>query len=116
MVLEALEGVKWNLSLDQWTSTRQHTAEDSLLQEREACRHAQTCGTRDVRQDRNECTHSDEDVNTLHVDTHTPEQLQDRGEEPTHQPKTFSVLSTDSGFEGNVTSCLQLSLTLLPLC
>ncbi|KAM9346917.1 protein associated with UVRAG as autophagy enhancer [Symphorus nematophorus] len=65
MVLEVLEGVKWTLSFDQWTSTmdtHQHT-------------HCKTT-----------CTH-------------THESSCSEEEEAEHQPKTFSVLSTDSGFE-----------------
>uniref|UniRef100_A0A7N6A4P2 Rubicon Homology domain-containing protein n=1 Tax=Anabas testudineus TaxID=64144 RepID=A0A7N6A4P2_ANATE len=72
MVLEVLEGVKWNLSSDQWTSssdTHQHTdrrtcthrhtssAEDSLLHEHKqrckVCRHTQSHGTCNDRHENN---------------------------------------------------------------
>lgn len=128
MMLEVLEGVKWNLSFHHWTSTmdthrhadyetctHRHTssAEDSLPREHEVCRHTQGCGTSDARQENNKRRRSDEDVKMLHDNTHTPEDAhvhqhaQDTGEEEIkHQPKTFSVLSTDSGFEGNMTPWL----------
>ncbi|XP_026232957.1 protein associated with UVRAG as autophagy enhancer isoform X2 [Anabas testudineus] len=130
MVLEVLEGVKWNLSSDQWTSssdTHQHTdrrtcthrhtssAEDSLLHEHKqrckVCRHTQSHGTCNDRHENNKRRHSDEDMKILHnnthsaEDAHTQQHTQNAEEEDSenhevpHQPKTFSVLSTDSGFE-----------------
>lgn len=136
MVLEVLEGVKWTLSFDRWTSmmdTHQHTdcymcthrhtnsAEDTAPHEHEqrckACRHNQTCSAGDPKQESN--THSDKDVKTAHGNTHyshihTHQHTQDEEEEEAgndeaeRQPKTFSFLSTDSGFEGKIIFTLHL--------
>ncbi|XP_044073601.1 protein associated with UVRAG as autophagy enhancer isoform X2 [Siniperca chuatsi] len=124
MVLEVLEGVKWTLSSNRWTSTtdthqrthcnmctRRHTssAEDSPPHEHnqryKACRHTHCCSA-----GVNKHRRSDKDVKTSHRNTHssyvhTHQHTQDEEEEEAgndeaeHQPKTFSVLSTDSGFE-----------------
>lgn len=125
MVLEVLEGVKWNLSFDQWTSTmdtqrhadyktcthrRTSSAEDNLPHEHQVCRHTEGCGSKrrhsgeDVKM-LHDCTHSSEDAHTQQHAQDTEEE--DAGNEETKQPKTFSVLSTDSGFEGNMSSWLK---------
>ncbi|XP_040912665.1 protein associated with UVRAG as autophagy enhancer [Toxotes jaculatrix] len=102
MVLEVLEGVKWTLSCDRWTSimdthqttgynmsTRGYTgsAEDSPT-----CEHKQRCKVNRHTQSRR----SDRRTHSSYV--HTNQHTQDK-DEAEGQPKTFSVLSTDSGFE-----------------
>nr|XP_020477223.1 protein RUBCNL-like [Monopterus albus] len=116
MVLEVLEGVKWTLSFDQWTSSidmHQHTdcssmythshpnsAEDSPPH---GHRHAQNCSAGDGKQENNkhkgdETTHSSEDAHT-HQCTQDTEEEEAGSDEAERQMKTFSVLSNDSGFE-----------------
>ncbi|XP_045909030.1 protein associated with UVRAG as autophagy enhancer isoform X1 [Micropterus dolomieu] len=120
MVLEVLEGVKWTLTSTMETHgsmcTCGHTssAEDAPPHEHdqryETCEHSHTCSTDDHEQHNNKHSHSDDDVKTSHTETHssyvhTHQHTQDEEEEDAgndraeHQPKTFSVLSTDSGFE-----------------
>ncbi|XP_067460603.1 protein associated with UVRAG as autophagy enhancer [Thunnus thynnus] len=122
MVLEVLEGAKWTLSFDQWTSvmdTHQHTysrcrqtktgSSVDHKQRRKACRHKQCCSIVDTKQEDNKSRHSDGDNETSHRNTyssktyvHPHQHNQDKEEEGAgnndHQSKTFSVLSTDSGF------------------
>lgn len=134
MVLEVLEGAKWTLSFDQWTSamdTHQHTyykmcthghtgSAVEHMQKCKACRHTQHCSTVDAKQEDEKSRHSDGDNETSHRNTytsktyaHTHQHNQDKEEEEAgnneHQPKTFSVLSTDSGFEGKIilTVCIE---------
>lgn len=126
MVLEVLEGAKWTMSFDQWTSvmdTHQHTysrcrqtktgSSVDHKQRRKACRHKQCCSIVDTKQEDNKSRHSDGDNETSHRNTHSsktyvhPHQHnQDKEEEGAgnndHQSKTFSVLSTDSGFGGKM--------------
>ncbi|KAI3356405.1 hypothetical protein L3Q82_017206 [Scortum barcoo] len=93
MVLEVLEGVKWTLRFDRLTDTHQHTHCCT-------CTHSHT-GHTPTEND----AHSDEDERTSHGNTHYSHEhthqhtLDEEEEEAEHQPKTFSVLSTDSGFE-----------------
>ncbi|XP_042350535.1 LOW QUALITY PROTEIN: protein associated with UVRAG as autophagy enhancer [Plectropomus leopardus] len=114
MVLEVLEGVKWTLSST--TDTHGHThcdmcthghthcdmctqghtqscAEDAATHEQrcEACRHTHTCST-----------HRDTHPSYEHEHTHPhtrDEEEEAQTDEAEHLPKTFSVISTDSGFE-----------------
>ncbi|XP_071328760.1 protein associated with UVRAG as autophagy enhancer [Trachinotus anak] len=123
MVLEVLESVKWTLSSERQNptvDTHQHreckmythrytsSAEDSPTREHtqrgEAEGHTQSC-----KQESDKSRHSDEISHRsthssyyVHANQHTQdeEEEQDTGtDEAEHQPKTFSVLSSDSGFE-----------------
>lgn len=97
LVLEVLEGVKWTLGIDQWTSMmdKPHDTHCKTRQKKERSSaddspaHRQTCET-------HKHTHSEEHATT---DSHWCE---NRDEEPGSDPekKTLSFLSTDSGFEG----------------
>uniref|UniRef100_A0A4W6CTF7 Rubicon PI3K-binding domain-containing protein n=1 Tax=Lates calcarifer TaxID=8187 RepID=A0A4W6CTF7_LATCA len=116
MVLEVLEGVKWTLSCDPRTST-QHTdynmcthrhtnsAEDCLTREHkqrcETHRLTQSCSSRQSRHSE-KMSHRNTHSSNVHTNRHTEdkEEEEDTGnDEAEHQPKTLSVLSTDSGFE-----------------
>lgn len=95
MVLEVLEGVKWTLMMD----THKHT---SSAGEEASQRHEERNASPEHHKERK----SDEDLKASITNTH-PFCAQDeydseevRGEE--HQKKTFSVLSSDSGFEGTL--------------
>lgn len=104
MVLEVLEGVKWTLSSDGWTSTMEshcdmcthrhtHSWTEGVPPHEQRCktnRHTQTC-----RPHRN--THS----SNVHTQQHRQDEEEEEAgnDETEHPPKTFSVLSTDSGFE-----------------
>uniref|UniRef100_UPI0037E988C3 protein associated with UVRAG as autophagy enhancer-like isoform X2 n=1 Tax=Semicossyphus pulcher TaxID=241346 RepID=UPI0037E988C3 len=114
MVLEVLEGVKWTLTMD----THRHTHCQTCTHTHMSCAEAepsheqtQSCKVRHREQHR----HPDEDEETSRRNTHsfqehTHQHTQEEEEavtEAPHQPKTFSVLSTDSGFEdGGVDSTL----------
>lgn len=121
MVLEMLENAKWTLSLDQWRSTmdtnclmckerHKSSAQESSPQKQtfRLHRHKVKCSRVDPRRERYKRRHLDEDMKTSHRETHpcVEQQTQDKAEEeagkdePKHQMKTLSVLSTDSGFEG----------------
>ncbi|KAF1383027.1 hypothetical protein PFLUV_G00149980 [Perca fluviatilis] len=96
MVLEVLEAVKWSLSGEGWThcdmcrDRHRSAAEDEQ-------RHVQICSAGDPTQDNTETSHG----NTHYSCAHTHQRTQDE-EEAEHLPKTFSVLSNDSGFEDYV--------------
>ncbi|XP_062287736.1 protein associated with UVRAG as autophagy enhancer [Scomber scombrus] len=115
MVLEVLEGAKWALSFDRWTSAmdsqqntcrkmRAHTGSAlELKQRRKACRRSTVNAKQEVNM-----KHADGDNETSRRNTHffksyahwhnqNKEEEEERKNE--HPPKTFSVLSTDSGFE-----------------
>ncbi|KAK2840375.1 hypothetical protein Q5P01_014115 [Channa striata] len=102
MVLEVLEGVKWTLTSEQRTSTgdRTFTRRDmSSADDKEAGRSGE-----DVETSRD---------NTCRCTKDTEEEEKAEKDEIKHQPKSFSVLSTDSGFEdygGNTTLTHQGSL------
>ncbi|XP_005475326.1 protein RUBCNL-like [Oreochromis niloticus] len=120
MVLEMLENAKWTLSLDQWRSTmdtnclmykERHkiSAQESSPQKQtfRLHRHKVKYSRVDPRRERYKRRHLDEDMKMSHRETHScvEQQTQDKEEEeagkdePKHQMKTLSVLSTDSGFE-----------------
>ncbi|XP_028447260.1 protein RUBCNL-like isoform X2 [Perca flavescens] len=87
MVLEVLEAVKWSLSGEGWT-------------------HCDTCRDRHRSAAEDEQRHTQDNSETSHGNTHysgahTHQRTQD-DEEAEHLPKTFSVLSNDSGFEDYV--------------
>ncbi|XP_070694137.1 protein associated with UVRAG as autophagy enhancer [Pempheris klunzingeri] len=118
MVLEVLEGVKWTLSCNRWTSmmcTQQRThcelcalsvtAEDlpphEHKQKRKACKCTHTCNAADPERD-DDVKSSHRSTCSSYVNTHQHtqhEEEEETGNREAEQPKTFSVLSTDSGFE-----------------
>ncbi|XP_027147099.1 protein RUBCNL-like isoform X3 [Larimichthys crocea] len=93
MVLEVLEGVKWTLSF-----THQHTHCEMCVKTHESCH-----GVGEPRHEKNTTGRSDENTHSSYVHTHQHTQDEEEEEaghdEAEQQPKTFSVLSTDSGFE-----------------
>lgn len=115
MVLEVLEGVKWTLSSEQQmdttntTDTHQHTrtctytswAEDSPI-----CEHKHnTLHTQSCKRGTDEMSHTNtHSPHYIHTSQHTSDEEEGDtgGEDAEHQPKTFSVLSSDSGFEGKI--------------
>ncbi|XP_047456024.1 protein associated with UVRAG as autophagy enhancer isoform X2 [Mugil cephalus] len=120
MVLEVLEGVKCTLSSDRDTSTdtryrtraQTHTgsSQDTPPQTRvwkRADGHQRACGMVDPKPKSYKRRHSDEDRKTSHKETNSntqctwsKEEVEEAGNgEAQHQGKTFSILSTDSGFE-----------------
>lgn len=112
MVLEVLEGVKWTLSFNRRT-TQQHThckvcthrhTSPTDTQRCNTQQHIHACSAGDPAQV-NSVTVSHRNTHSSYVHTHLCSQDEDEEEdagndEAEHQPKTFSVLSTDSGFEG----------------
>uniref|UniRef100_A0A8P4KB62 Rubicon Homology domain-containing protein n=1 Tax=Dicentrarchus labrax TaxID=13489 RepID=A0A8P4KB62_DICLA len=110
MVLEVLEGVKWTLSSDRWTpmmDVHQHTKckmcrhTSSAEDIHRACRHTQTCREGRPSHKNMKTSHRNTHSSYVHTHQHTQdeEEEEDRNDEAEHPPKTFSVLSTDSGFE-----------------
>ncbi|XP_040005280.1 protein associated with UVRAG as autophagy enhancer isoform X5 [Xiphias gladius] len=111
MVLEVLEGVKWTLGFDQWTSTMdarayRSSAEDSPTREhheqgREANGHTQSGadggGSKSRRSDKT--SHRRTRSAYLCTNQHTQEEEATGNDGAERQPKTFSVLCADSGFE-----------------
>ncbi|XP_026152105.1 protein associated with UVRAG as autophagy enhancer isoform X2 [Mastacembelus armatus] len=108
MVLEVLESVKWTLSPGHADSAaRQHTGcrtwthrrssgQDSDRRHRwKASRHTQSGGTGDAKHNN---THRSE-VTHVYQHTHEAEEEEAEKDEAERPPKTFSVLSSDSGFE-----------------
>ncbi|XP_060909559.1 protein associated with UVRAG as autophagy enhancer isoform X2 [Labrus mixtus] len=126
MVLEVLEGAKWTLMMDTHQNTQQHTLCPACTQQHTHC---QTCTQQHTSSSEDETpleqtqsshhrntvreilahTHSDKNMQTSHRNTHSSyahthkhTQEEEEGvayEEAKHQPKTFSILSNDSGFE-----------------
>ncbi|XP_031142709.1 protein associated with UVRAG as autophagy enhancer isoform X2 [Sander lucioperca] len=95
MVLEVLEAVKWNLSYEGWTHCDMCTDRHRSAAEDEQ-RHVQICSLGDPTQDNTKTSQTN-----THSCAHTHRRTQDE-EEAEHLPKTFSVLSNDSGFEDYV--------------
>ncbi|KAF3694401.1 Protein RUBCNL-like [Channa argus] len=96
MVLEVLEGVKWTLTSQQQTST-----DDRTCTRRDTT--SADCPLQSTQED-NKAGCSGEDVESSRNNTHQCTQDTGEEEEPgkneiKHQPKSFSVLSNDSGFE-----------------
>lgn len=85
LVLEVLEGVKFTLGPDQWTST----VDSECMMTQRSCAE-QNIGTQKHKDTRTEsqswCENQDEEPESFNTD---------------HQRKTLSFLSSDSGFEGN---------------
>ncbi|KAM6955509.1 protein associated with UVRAG as autophagy enhancer [Lycodopsis pacificus] len=117
MMLEVLEGVKWTLSSDRWTSTmdtHQHShcntcahvhtssAEDipphGHEQRCKASRHTQTG---DPQPHTDKTSHRNTHPSCVHTHQHTRDEEEEEAanHEAEHSPKTFSILSSDSGFE-----------------
>ncbi|XP_078118823.1 protein associated with UVRAG as autophagy enhancer isoform X2 [Sander vitreus] len=98
MVLEVLEAVKWNLSYEGWTHCNTCTDRHrSAARSEDEHRHPQICRVGDPTQDNTETSHG----NTHSSGARTHQRTQDE-EEAEQLPKTFSVLSSDSGFEDYV--------------
>ncbi|XP_034549126.1 protein associated with UVRAG as autophagy enhancer [Notolabrus celidotus] len=102
MVLEILEGVKWTLLKD----THKHTHCQSCTQQDTSSAEEEPSQRRNHRSnapEHHEERHSDDDVQTSFTHTHSSCTREDKEEagkdEDDHQPKIFSVLSSDSGFE-----------------
>ncbi|XP_034741045.1 protein associated with UVRAG as autophagy enhancer isoform X1 [Etheostoma cragini] len=91
MVLEVLEAAKWSLNHEGQTHCNTCTDRQKSAAE-DKHRHTQSCSSGDPAQDNTE---------TSNGNTHTHRRKQDE-EEADHLPKTFSVLSSDSGFEDYV--------------
>lgn len=114
MMLEVLEGVKWTLSSDRWTSkmdTRRQRSRCNVFTRRDAssaeampprghkdrCRAAR--GTRAGRaSDPRQETDNTSNTHTRHH-TRDEEEEEAVNHEAEHPPETFSILSSDSGFE-----------------
>ncbi|XP_059198143.1 protein associated with UVRAG as autophagy enhancer [Centropristis striata] len=112
MMLEVLEGVKWTLSSDQWTSTKdthcnmcthRHTslAQDTPAHEQRCkeCTHTHTCSAGDPKQGTCKTLHKNTHSSYVHTHQHTQDEEEEEAGNPEHPPKTSSILSTDSGFE-----------------
>ncbi|CAG5865362.1 unnamed protein product [Menidia menidia] len=107
MVLEVLEGAKWTLSSDQWTSVTDPHEHKQCQNRSQAEEGKLTCDTHTDAQ--GSCT-ADTTQMTSNKDTHrhyscgnqhtqSRDDEESGNEEAAHPIKTFSVLSTDSGFE-----------------
>ncbi|XP_041662456.1 protein associated with UVRAG as autophagy enhancer isoform X2 [Cheilinus undulatus] len=116
LVLEVLEGVKWTLMTETQQQTQGQINSQQHKQQQCKQQHKQhiqtsTCFTVDsavtewLQQSHNhKHTNAAEEMQTTHKNTHSytlshkhTQEVKDGQSE--HQPKTFSVLSTDSGFE-----------------
>ncbi|XP_069011243.1 protein associated with UVRAG as autophagy enhancer isoform X1 [Embiotoca jacksoni] len=119
MVLEVLEGAKWTLSFDRWTSMMEKHRHTQCKTCTQSCTisardrpqkqtHTRDCSGGDPERESHKLRHSHEDMKTSLTDTHSRNTQQhtrgkeekDAGNDETqHQKNTLSVLSTDSGFE-----------------
>ncbi|XP_037644952.1 protein associated with UVRAG as autophagy enhancer [Sebastes umbrosus] len=109
MMLEVLEGVKWTLRSDRQMSTmdthcsmctHRHTSSTEDTPPRE--QRCKTSQARDPKQETNKTSHRNTHSSYVRTRRRTQdeEEEEDAGkDEAEHQRKTFSVLSTDSGFE-----------------
>ncbi|XP_068429156.1 protein associated with UVRAG as autophagy enhancer [Clinocottus analis] len=116
MMLEVLEGVKWTLSSDRWTSTTD-TRQRSHCNARvcvcahgdaERCRasgRTQAGGASDPQQETEKMLQRNTHSSCGHTRQHTRDEEEEEEEEEAanheagHPSKTFSILSSDSGFE-----------------